>query len=541
MPVVAPVAARPLRGRSLVVALAALFAACATPAFRPSEVIRGPDDAIVLLSISGNTGRIGPVSSVGVVRHGAMLQTFALTQLPGGVASDTAMFAAVVPFGEYEVSTLQSGDATFLIPDKTREQLGRFQVRRGGVTDLGRLVVTSVNLGLYIGRSALVTSNVQLVKRTYPADGLKLTGDVGSGWLGPRAGVDRVEEYALGRPVGARTFVELPGGEVAAASRLGTILLRSLDGKWRGAHTGSLESLLAVAVPPLGQVDGTPALLVAVGELGTLARLDRDGRVRLLSSGDLPPGNLFAVAGSAALGWFVGHQAADRISIYHSTRLDGGTWTEVGAESVKAGWGSARAVWMWPTAAGFSYATTDGRVVAFDFDASAWSVRNTPDGEGLTAIAAFPGDMVGATLKSGRHVVSRDGGATWSVLATPYTPKAWQPPAVLPDGTLLLVNGPSEKISFLHSSRDGGATWKRHGGIDSGDQLVVLPTAGTFRTEVSSAITTIERSTDGGATWETEYTTFDRAMLDEQLRRAEEARKGKAAPPPAEAPAEVTP
>jgi hypothetical protein len=59
-------------------------------------------------------------------------------------------------------------------------------------------------------------------------------------------------------------------GSVAVASRLGTVLMRSQQGRWRALRAPGLESVLCVL-----PVDLPDAELVAVGEFGTLLRKAR--------------------------------------------------------------------------------------------------------------------------------------------------------------------------------------------------------------------------------------------------------------------------
>ena len=97
-------------------------------------------------------------------------------------------------------------------------------------TDLGRLVVSRANFSVDFGRSALVTSNADLIQRFTPDYAKMFGADAVSGWTAPRSPKDKVEEFARAHPAGAECVTELPDGRVVAASRMGAILVRSRPG-----------------------------------------------------------------------------------------------------------------------------------------------------------------------------------------------------------------------------------------------------------------------------------------------------------------------
>jgi hypothetical protein len=501
---------------------AALVAAlCLTAGVRataePSEP--GPTEGIVLLSITSNTGEVGQFNRVAlnpVKREDGPRLKAHLENVAEGLARDTALFVGNAEQGEYEVWEFTVGSSYLLLSDGGRRLLGKVRVEAGAIADLGRIVVAPIDERVVAGRSTLVTSNVDLIRGFSPENAVYLDRRIGGGWVTPRTSEDRVEEFALDRPVGADDATELPTGEVVAGSRLGTIMVKGNDGQWRVARTGRLESLLSVALVPGEQLDGVPAWVVAGGELNTLVRMARNGAINPLSPGNLPPGNVLFVTGHADAGWFVAHQAGSEVTLYRSAFLDHGDWQAVRNEEVGQRWrGGPARFWIWRTKTGLGYAVSGGRIHSFEFASGAWTEQHAPNGDNLAAIAyqvdgslsvlTSPGAGLAGAFASA--YVSRDGGAQWTEVVLPTRIKA-APVSLLRNGTMLFVNGSAKPQ--LYASTDGGATWAlRSESISSWDMLVPLPTRGLLAIERSATgYTSIKHSSDYGATWRTEYSNF---------------------------------
>ena len=288
----------------------ALLLSIGAPLAHARPLSEGPleaNEGIVLLSVTGNTARVHQFSQVWIRpikdestrgrRKNQILGNFA-----AGLARDTALFVGAVPAGEYALEQFYSEQGTIFFGDGAKELLGTVRVEAGTVADLGRLIVTPLNTSVITGRSAIVTSNLDLVRRFAPENAAHLDLEFVPGWTSPRTEADTVEEYAMDRPVGADAPVELPSGEIVVASRLGTLLVRTTDGAWHPVRTGKLESLLWV-MPLAGGERGSEApWLVAVGELDTLATITGTGTVTPLDTGDLPHGNLLFIDGNETAG-----------------------------------------------------------------------------------------------------------------------------------------------------------------------------------------------------------------------------------------------
>src|SRR6185436_7783270 len=491
-------------------------------------------EGTVVLSVTGNTGRVAQFDAISIKQYvkpepgvAPIKGEYILRQLSPGLARDTAFFVGVVPAGEYVLAKF-SHDKTqryINLNDKSIERIGHFRVTAGAVSDLGRIIVTPLNDKVVVGRSQRVRSNADLVKRFAPESAGIYSSEVSQGWVGPRDPTDVVEEYALQRPVGADAMTELPNGWVIAASRLGTVLVRAPAGMWRAIQGDSLESLLWVK-----QYETENSLLLAVGEFDTMLRLNRQGQMVRVDSGNLPPGNLLFVDGNDAAGWFVAIQHGKEITVFRSAILEGGDWRQLRKESVEMSfWSGANQFWTWSTKNGFAYAVSEGRICFYDFQTQQWAERKAPKDARIIRIAPQPGDTLGILTSPGGGVggifasnyLSRDAGATWEEMKSPFRVKV-APPYLTPNGALLMQGGAFGSPE-IQESRDLGKTWRRISDkISLEEQIVVLPTKGLFAVSSGSlsGIATIKHSEDWGQSWRTEYSNFDEAAYDAQKQKS---------------------
>jgi hypothetical protein len=460
----------------------------------------------------------------------AVREQHILGQVSQGLARDTALFVGALPEGEYTFERMVDVDThrALNMGDGGRRLLGNFRVKAGALVDLGRLVVTPINTRVLVGRSARIVSNADLVQRFAREQAQFYTREVVPGWLEARSPDDRVEEYALNRPVGADGVVELSTGEIAAASRLGTVLLRDPQGRWRAARSERLESLLWVK--PIETANTT---LLAVGEFNTLLRLDRQsGRLVPIDPGNLPAGNLLFIDGNPQAGWFAAQQSGKEITLLRSSSLEHGDWKPLRKEDVSTSfWSGANSFWAWSTATGFAYALSKGAIRFYDFATAQWVERGAPNNQRLVAVAPGPNGAIGiltspgggfAGVFAGMYHLSRDGAASWEEIKSPFNVKG-APPRLTAQGTLL-VSGGAFGTPELHASRDGGKTWtKVSETISLSEQIVALPTRGLLAVDAGAqfGLARIRHSADEGATWRVEYSNFDRAAYEAEQKRKE--------------------
>lgn len=496
-----------------------------TMASDPAKSPPKDGESVVAVSITVNTAQIGAFDLVRVEalnRPGTsnVVASYVLTQAAPGLSRDTALFIGVLPVGEYEFAELThtATQRHLYIRGAMRTNLGRFSVVQGKAADLGRLVMTPVNTSVVLGRSALVTSNLPMMQRFAPAQARLFEGGLGGGWNGPRSEQDRVEAYAMNRPVGADNPKELDDGSLVAASRLGTVLVRNPDGRWSAARSGSLESLLDVL-----PVDRPDARLLAAGEFNTLLKLPRGAnRFERIDTGDLPSGNLLFIDGNDTAGWYVLQQDGARVTLYHSPRLEGGQWKALRHENVGADfWNGHNLAWIWRSKGGLGYAVSAGAIHWLDYTTGAWTDRQAPNNNRLISIAENPDGSLG--------ILTSPGGGFGGVFATMYTSsdraQTWQEvksefkvkvsaPRRAPSGTLLVTGGVFSDPE-LHTSTDDGKTWEKAGAFPRQHHLVVLPSGRLLAVSVGAlGLFDLQSSKDEGKTWRVDYSNFDRAAYD---------------------------
>lgn len=491
-------------------------------ASEPSKARAGEHDGYIVLAITGNTGQVGQIQSIQLklanLRQDQRDSIQILHNVAVGLARDTALFVGIVPEGDYSLNQLDFGTKYLLIPEGARNLMGNVHVNAGAVADLGRIVMTPLNTWVLTGRSVLETSNKDLVKRFSTENASIYDHEVSGGWVSPHSPKDLVEEYAMSRPVGADTPTELPTGEVIAASRLGTLLIRNAKGRWRAVRTGNLNSFLAVQAVR-EDVDGVAALAVAVGEFNTLAVLDKDEKLNLRHTGDLPLGNIIYVTGNSHVGWFVAHKAGDRVGIYKSKKLDNGQWSLLKQEKVGFSfWNGSNDFWIWSNANGFSYAVSEGVIRSYDYATSEWSESRAPNNNRLVSIAPSDAGIGILTSPGGGFAgvfagmyVSYDGGKVWVEVKSPYKVKLYAP-RVLADGTLLVAGGGPFAKRELQKSSDQGKTWQVCSDrVDISDNIVPLPNHGLLAIDSGAqfGLAHVMHSSDSGKTWVTEYSNFD--------------------------------
>lgn len=483
-------------------------------------------ESAVVISITGNTAEVGAFTQVVLKRSipeagKKSRPSYVLDMIGAGLSRNTTFFVGALPAGEYELSTLTdfSTGKYLVVNPGMREAIGRFTVQQGKSSDLGRLIVTPLNFNVLLGRSALITSNIPVLQRFSPEHAKLFSGEVSS-WDSPRNPLDRVEEYARSNPVGANIPTELPDGSIVAGSRLGTVLLRSPEGRWRGFRSNSLESIAYVLPVSLPDAD-----FLAVGEFSTFLKKSRQDNLLVpMDSGDLPPGNLLYIDGNEKIGWYIAHQQGNQIALYHSAKLEQGKWTAVRKESIAAGfWSGGNAFWIWRTKTGLAYAVSQGSIYFLDYSTGLWLERKAPNKNRLISIDPNPNNTLGILTSPGggfggvfaNSYLSKDDGQTWKEIKSPFKVNV-STPHQTKDGTVFVVGGVFGKPE-LHSSNDEGTTWKRVSEFQLSNSLVLLPSGGLLSISNGAyGLFSIQHSADAGLTWKTEYSNFNRAALEAQ-------------------------
>jgi len=509
---------------------ALLLGGCAvnTTVADPLTLAAQSTDMPVAVSITANTDEISGFNVIKLRRvaegekPGGMklvAENLVMRRVAPGMARDTSLFIGALQSGEYEFVELIDTSSNKLLRAYSSGLVGTFKVESGKATDLGRLIVTRANLSVDFGRSAHAVSNAELIQRFAPEYSQKFGSAAGPGWTSPRNERDKVEEFARANPFGAECAAELPDGRVAAASRMGAVLLRSKEGRWSALNSQQTETLSCVLPVTLPDAE-----LIAVGEFGTMLR-KAPGNDRLLpvDTGNLPPGNLLRIGGNPDDGWYLMHWKGHDLTFFRARQLEGGDWQPVHKAKLPRSLLYGGAVfWPWHDARGMGYALPNGRMGQLDYRTGKWVERTPPGKAKLHAFAhAHNGTesilvAAGVLGKFPNAYFSRDRGQNWTLMAPPL--KVLVTPVIpLNDGRMLLTGQVYGKRE-LQVSSDDGKTWAPYADYSFSGEPVMLPSGLMLDVQSSyRGIVIIRSSKDDGKTWQQEHSTLDLDSVLKQL------------------------
>lgn len=514
--------------RAVALSLAGLaLAGCAIQhtAKNPLKDSVAVDEGTVIVSVTVNTGEVSQFNRIKVVpvdnASKPVTNEYVLWNAVPGLSRDTALFIGVLPAGEYKLQTLfaDSVNKFLAINDKQAAIIGTFKVQPKATVDLGRMVLTAANFKVVLGRSVLIPDNNKLVADMTPEYLRLMTPVPASGWTAPKQGNDVAEAFALIHPQGAGGFTEAPDGSVWGGTRMGTVVRRGTDGKWNiVSRTGQLDAILWVV--PYAE-NGSQA--VAVGEMNTFIRIDKDGKSQPVNPGNLPKGSLIFVYHSADnKQWFVGVKTLKSADLYTSDSLENGNWTRLMGDSIEPSfWSGGRSVWMWARAniVGFASAKADA-VNCYDVTTRQWNSNTSPNKRTMTALTIGALNSVGVVTSSAgfggvfaKTHYSLDCGATWSETNSPYKVKI-APPLITADGTILEGGGVFSDRG-LYASKDNGATWSKVSDkVSFSESIWSFPTAGLLGVSRDLGFENIQHSSGDGTTWQIEVTSYDRRLAN---------------------------
>lgn len=522
------------RGGACLGLCAALLTGCATTeiARDPAKATAAADEGSVLVSVTSNTGQIVQFDTILLSRQqqsSGPKRSYSLSNALPGLSRDTALFAGLLPAGEYKLQQFFDTDTQrFLaVTDKQRDLIGSFTVTPGTTSDLGRIVITDFNLKVLLGRSRLFTDNQALVAAHAPRYNPLLAKPTQGGWTKAEPDeADIAERWALGHPQGATGLSASADGEVFAGTRMGTALARDTEGQWRVlARTGRLDALLWTAPHASGN-----AVAVAVGELNSFFLLNKDGSVTAIDRGNLPDGNLFFIdKASDGSQWMVGVQTTEEAALYWSAKLDGGQWTRMVGDTVKPSfWSGVRNVFAWSRPGGVGFTSTDRKAIqCFDYATQAWASHPTPGDRKVISIANGPTGVLGVLTSPGggfggvfaKTHYSADCGQTWTPTASPYKVKV-AAPLMLGSGTLIETGGVF-RDSGLYGSTDEGQTWTKFTDkVDAGNVLWAFEDVGLLSvSNGAQGIEYVRFSADDGRNWTLELSNINFKVLQQQLNK----------------------
>lgn len=520
--------------RNILAVLAILvLAGCTTFTHAPLPTARAPhaNEGVVIVSVTSNSAAVGQFDAIQLIpvkdpkTDTGSKEFHVLNQATRGLSRDTALFIGIMPVGDYQLERFIDHDVgKFLkLGEGGVKLLGTVRVQAGKLNDMGRLVITQLNHRVLVGRSAAVISNQELLRRAKPEMAAEYDRPVTPGWIQAMPKEDIAERYAFTHPIGAASLKELPNGEMAAATRMGTVLVRGADGRWRNVSSGRLESLLWVK-----PYESKQTRLLAVGEFNTLLQMDAAGKLHSMSAGNLPFGNILFLDGSNSAGWFVALQRGDETTLFESASLEAPDWKPIWSE--KTGfdfWHGMNVIWFWPYSGGFGYATSKGDIRVYDAAARQWSQRRAPNDYRILRVDVSPNDVIGIVTSPGggfggvfsKTFYSRDQGQTWVETQSPFKVKVMAP-MFTKQGKLFEMGGVFGS-SGIHYSPDEGKTWEPLIELKLGGTLWNMPHHGLFRVESNGllGVEKIEHSLDDGRTWKIEYSTFDRGVYNLQTQK----------------------
>lgn len=499
------------------------LAGCAT-VYEAADPVRQPETTrvtgTVVVSLSANTLETRAFDRITLTRLDASGERARLVEhrealrnvLPGTAGATTLFVGAVAP-GDYQLRQLSSANASLTLPETV---LGSFSVHADGLTDLGRLVLTSVNDQAMLGRSASVTGNETFVARHSPDHAALYERPDRAAWHAPDPEQDAAEAYARHHPLGMTAFRRLDDGQWIGGAHMGTLLVRARDGQWRSAvMTDEMESVTAV-VPDMR--DGS--LAIAGTDLGSLLRLRDNGVLQRVARGNLPRGRLALLDRSADRRiWVAGVHTGGLITFFASPRIDRGQWTPFGVlETPGAGLGRpATRIWAWPFDGGFGFAaSSDPTLSCFYYASGSWRTGKAPgelspfsmltaESGAVGVLVRTPAEGTSPPASVDRAHITDDCGQTWQAVTTPEGATA-SAPLPMTDGNVLRV-GRDAGGDALFVSADAGQTWQRRS-LDAPvlrERMWLLGSTLVAVTE-RQGVEELRSSRDGGARWTVELT-----------------------------------
>jgi hypothetical protein len=504
--------------RLFLIATLSIFVGCATVQnAKDSEAFtRSPDKTgLVVLSSTVNTGEIGQIQSFILSKIGEKpAKEFVLNNAISQTSRDTSVFIGALPPGEYRLVRLSAGMKFLDVSNSPI--LPNIKVAAGEIADLGRVILTAVNMKVALGRSRQFTDNRYLIKRYLPNKLELYNNGISNGWLQPPAEKDVIEPLALSHPQGAGSMVELADGRILAGTRLGTVLLRTTDKKWHIAtRTKDYEAITAIAA-----YETNENLVIVADNYGELYLLDKNFELSPLERGNLPRGGVFFIAQSPdSTQWFIALTKDQHVELYSANALDNADWTLVRRDSVVfSAWSGARNAWAWNRPDGIGYAVSSENVInCYDYASRTWTKAATPANRTIIALASAPHtDAVGVLTSPGggfagvfaKTHLSRDCGTTWVETTSPYKVKA-SAPTLLPNDTIIEAGGVFRDTGIYALKPDANIWEKITDYVVLSERLWVMKSGGIFAVSQGQyGIENISFSPDGGATWGLELTSY---------------------------------
>ncbi|MGW8391352.1 hypothetical protein [Pseudoduganella sp. HUAS MS19] len=471
----------------------------------------------IAISITSNTSQIDTFDRLRLQRVGSS-QHIELKKTGKLVSRGTSLFTGTLPAGEYKLAML-ADTKTKLNLQLTAQSgfIGNFRVHGGGPVDLGRLVITPINLKVLVGRSGRVASNLPLIKAYAPEQAALYEKPAAGGWADARHPDDKVEEYAISKPGDLECITE-KDGLILAGGRMGTLMQRQANGQWRGLSGPGIAALNCASAVKLPNAE-----MLVTGEFGTLLRLAKgENRLQAVSTGNLPVGNLLRVVGSVNSGWYIANLRGDHVTLYYSPTIENGKWSEVRSESVERLPGrQGYRYWIWPTRTGLAYTTGRDAIHSLDVGTRQWSALALPAKQKFSGLAISPTGMMAIT-GGGKHHVSYDAGKNWEPLKVAL-PKGFTEAGTvqqMADASIVMMGMSKPHKSALYRSADKGQNWQLVKQFDWPYHVKVLKAVPFLQISDESNFGFLSMSTSSdGTQWRSEYTSYDLEYEEQEKKR----------------------
>lgn len=509
-------ARRLLAGSALCVAL---LAGCATTRVSPDAPLPAETGLLVVRVVSNADGvmdwdalevwstdqkrtlllyAIDPISTGGYRN--------AKTEMTEGVES-TSVFVGTLPAGGYRLEAVKRtraiGSWVTTTTAPVPQVLGTFRVRPGEATNLGTLVY-QYHLNSAIASKYLVTRLTApaefsaFLRRRFPAIASHVLQKPVSTWdstsdESARQAVVRLAQAGSAQVNDPR---ETPWGELVAGSRLGQVLVRAADGRWRSVDTGYTSEIFTVLPLKNGQ-------LLASGEEGML--LVSDDRGLHWAPAPTPASGVIEDVAQAEDGQcYVVVRGPAEYAVYRTDDPKARPWQEV--HRFERGRRPGRLTMF--ARPRLLAAMPHGEFVAYDAGAQQWRSVTSSSSLKLARVRMREDGLLyavaeGANAYERRVVASRDWGRSWDVLGTWSTGKVEDVLFTSASAGYLVLNKRAAGGGVLLVTADGGKSWSERGALPMWAESVFLADAGRVLL-VSKKSGFVAASRDQGKSWTVE-------------------------------------
>lgn len=343
-------------------------------------------------------------------RQGLQEYIVQATPLPG--SSDVLFFNGSLPPGQYRLSqfTRKAGNALYYVNLQNNTQF-QFEVKAGTISDLGRLIETkfSDNQILYVC-AVDEPSSYKYVDTVYPELSQQLEKTHPNTIPGWNLVSNEKEKFRyLVTRMTARDFNSptlMSDGSVLGGTRLGGVLVRTPDQKWKRLDTHTNHTVQSVAeIPGAGYFVGT--------EMLNLFLMDASGSIKPVKSDGLPYGKIIFSRYFEKNGLVLAILTKAGLGVYSTASVSAPNWKLVQLIPNTNNFFLANSPMLAASNDNTIFIGRDDSFFAFDLRTNNWSVQKT--NFSILQLAAR-NDLIWARVSSflsKKTYLSSNGGQTW--------------------------------------------------------------------------------------------------------------------------------